>query len=242
MQRHPLLLSVAATCAYGAAGAAWADGSVGGSLDVTSNYIYHGLSQSRDNPAIQGDIHYRTESGATTSENFIGLWGSTISRATTGGTYEINAYAGRTFLVTSDSSTTLSYVHYAYPNDHGTPRYDYDEFSGTWAYEDRFFLTAAWTPDTARYTERGLGRCCRVLSYDAAVHQSLGRAFTLSAALGYDELSGVSGYAYWNGGVAYAIGPFQLDVSYFAMQPRAVYLYGDVLAGPRWVGTLVWRF
>jgi uncharacterized protein (TIGR02001 family) len=242
MKRQGLLRSVAVACAYGAAGAAWADGSLGGSLDVTSDYIYHGLSQSGGDPAVQGDIHYRSESGAATSENFIGLWGSTTKQIATGGAYELNAYAGRTFLVAANSSATLTYVHYAYPDSHVTPGYDYDELAGTWAYQDRVFLTVAWTPDTARYSGLAVGLCCRVLSYDAAVHQSLGRGFTLSAALGYDKLRGISGYAYWNGGVAYAIGAFQLDLTYFDMQPRAVYLYGDALAGRRWVGTLVWRF
>jgi uncharacterized protein (TIGR02001 family) len=242
MRRHPLLLSVAFACTYCAASPAWADGSLGGSLDVTSDYIYHGLSQSDGDPAIQGDIHYRSESGAATAENFLGLWGSTIGRDATGGSYELNAYAGRTFLIDSDSSASLKYVHYAYPDSRGTPHYDYDELSGTFAYEDRLFLTVAWTPNTARYSERAVGLCCRLLSYDVAVHQSLGRAFTLSAALGYDQLSGISGYAYWNAGIAYAIGAFQLDVAYFGLQERAIYLYGDMLAGSHWVGTLVWRF
>jgi uncharacterized protein (TIGR02001 family) len=242
MQRRPLLLSVATVCAYGAVSAVWADGSLGGSLDVTSDYIYHGLSQSDGDPAIQGDVHYRSDSAAATAENFIGLWGSTSGRAATGGAYELNAYAGRTFLIGSDSSATARYVHYAYLDNHDTPNYDYDELSGTWAYEDRFFLTAAWTPNTARYYERAVGLCCRVLSYDAGVHQSLGRAFTLSAALGYDQLRGISGYAYWNADLAYAIGAFQLDVAYFGLQPRAEYRYGEMLAGNHWVGTLVWRF
>jgi uncharacterized protein (TIGR02001 family) len=242
MPRRRLLLSVAVACTYGVAGSAWADGSVGGSLDVTSDYIYHGLSQSDGDPAVQGDIHYRSESAGATAENFIGLWGSSIGRYATGGTYELDAYAGRTFLIDSDSSATAKYVHYAYPNSHGAPHYDYDEISGTWAYQDRFFLTVAWTPDTTRYSDHAVGLCCRVLSYDAAVHQSLGPAFTLSAAVGYDELRGVSGYAYWNAGIDYAIGAFQLDVGYFGLEPRARYLYGSALAGNHWVGTLVWRF
>jgi uncharacterized protein (TIGR02001 family) len=240
--RRPLLLSVAVVCAYGAAGAAWAQGSFGGSLDVTSDYIYHGLSQSDGDAAIQGDIHYRGESSAATAENFIGLWGSTVGRDATGGNYELNAYAGRTFLINADSSATVKYVHYAYPDSHGTPHYDYDELSGTWAYEDRLFLSVAWTPDTGNYSERAVALCCRLLSYSAAVHQSLGRAFTLSAALGYDAMRGGYGYAYWNAGIAYAIGAFQLDVSYFGLQPRVVYLYGATLAGNHWVGTVVWRF
>jgi uncharacterized protein (TIGR02001 family) len=242
MDRHPLLLSVAVACTYGASSAAWADGSVGGSVDVTSDYIYHGLSQSDGDPALQGDIHYRSESGGATAENFIGLWGSTIGRAATGGRYELNAYAGRTFLIDSDSSATAKYVHYAYPDSRGTPHYDYDELSATWAYQDRLFVTVAWTPDTAHYSERAVALCCRVLSYDVAVHQSLGHAFTVSAALGYDELSGLSGYAYWNAGVAYAVGAFQLEVAYFGLQPREEYVYGDMLAGSHVVGTVVWRF
>jgi uncharacterized protein (TIGR02001 family) len=241
-RRVPSAHWVAVACACAATGAAWADGSVGGALEVTSDYIYHGLSQSGGDPAIQGDIHYRTESDVAASDYFVGLWGSTTSRMATGGTYELNAYAGRTFLLGADSSLTLNYVHYAYPDSRGMPNYDYDEIAGTWAFQDRLFFTVAWTPDTAGYSERALGLCCRRLSYDAAVHQSLGHGFTLSAALGYDELSGISGYAYWNGGVAYAIGTIQLDVSYFAMQPRGAYLYGNALAGSRWVGTLVWRF
>jgi len=242
MYRRALRLSVAVACAFGAARAACAQGSFGGSADVTSDYIFHGLSQSGSDPALQADIHYRSASAAASAENFIGLWGSTVSRAATGGTYELNAYAGRTFLIDSTQSATLSYVHYAYPDSRGSPRYDYDELAGSWAFEDRLFFSVAWTPDTARYSERALGLCCRVLAYAVAVHQSLGRAFTASAALGYDELRGISGYAYWNGGIAYGIGAFELEAAYFGLQPRTEYLYGDALIGRRWVGTLVWRF
>jgi uncharacterized protein (TIGR02001 family) len=242
MQPHRLLLRFAFALACGAVSVAWAGGAVGGSVDLTSDYIFHGLSESQGYPALQGDIHYRSDSGAAAAENFIGLWGSTISRAATGGSYELNAYLGRTFLIDSNSSATLTYVHYAYPNDHGSPRYDYDELAAGWAFQDRVSATLAWTPDTARYSERGFGRCCRALSYNVAVHQGLGHALTVSAALGYDELNGAAGYAYWNGGIAYALGAWQLDLSYFAVQPRAVLLYGSVIAGNRLVGTLVWRF
>jgi uncharacterized protein (TIGR02001 family) len=241
MPRLCLARSIVTVIACSVARTAGADASFGGSADLTTDYVSHGLSQS-NGPAIQGDIYYRFDSNAASAENFLGLWGSTTSRESTGATYEINAYAGRTFLINSASSATLSYTHFAYPDAHGSPHYDYDELAARWAYEDRLYLTVAWTPDTAPYSERAVGLCCRVVSYDAAVHQSLGHAFTLLAAVGYDELRGTSGYAYWNGGIAYALGAFQLELSYFEMQPRATYLYGDALAGSRWVGTLVWRF
>jgi len=47
---------------------------------------------------------------------------------------------------------------------------------------------------------------------------------------------------YWNAGVDYAIGAFQLDLAYFGVESRASYLYGNMLAGNHWVGTVVWRF
>lgn len=140
MQRRSVLIEILVACAYAAANAAWADGSVGGSLAATSDYIYHGLSHSEGNPAFQADVHYRSDSGTATAENFIGLWSSTTDRAATGGTYEVNAYAGRTFQIAPQSSATVTYVHYAYPDERGTPRYDYDELSGTWAYQDRVFF------------------------------------------------------------------------------------------------------
>jgi uncharacterized protein (TIGR02001 family) len=226
-----------------------AAGSWGGSVAVTTNYIYHGLSQSNDNPAVQADLHYRMPLEAVSSEAFFGVWSSTISRATTGGTYEVNAYAGSTLLINPSSSATLTYVHYAYPDDRGRrrydydePRYGYDELSGTWAFRDQVFLSVAWAPNMAGYSERGLGRCCRRLSYGLALHQSLGRAWTLSAGLGYDQLLRVPGYGFANVGIAYAVGKAQFDVSYFATQSRAERAFGETLAGRRWVGTLVWRF
>lgn len=240
MQSYRLLLNVALVCASGAAGVAHAQAAFGGFVDLTSDYVYHGLSESNGDPALQADVHYRSDSGAASAQSFIGLWGSTINRAASGGAFELNAYLGRSFLIRS-SSATVTYVHYAYPGDHGYPRYDYDELSAGWAYQDRVFATIAWTPDTGRYSERALGRCCRVLSYSIAVHQSLPHAFTLTGALGYDEIHGAAGYAYWNFGIAYAIGPWQFDLSYFAMQPRAADLYGSI-GGDRLVGTLAWRF
>ncbi|HEY5102986.1 MAG TPA: TorF family putative porin, partial [Steroidobacteraceae bacterium] len=136
------VFTIAVVC--GAARAAWAAGSIGGSVDVTSDYIFHGVSESYGDPALQGDIHYRRDAGAGAAENFIGLWGSTISRDATGGGFELNAYLGRTFLISSDSSATLTYVHYAYPDDRDRPHYDYDELAAGWAYQDRLFATPAW--------------------------------------------------------------------------------------------------
>ena len=128
MPRRRLLLSVAVACTYGAAGTAWADGSVGGSLDVTSDYIFHGLSQSDGDPAVQGDIHYRSESDRRDGRELHRAVGLDASAATQPAA-PMNSTPTRAAPFSShcDSSATARIVHYAYPNGRGTPHYDYDE-------------------------------------------------------------------------------------------------------------------
>jgi hypothetical protein len=61
---------------------------------------------------------------------------------------------------------------------------------------------------------------------------------------GYDEVSDPSGagYAFWNTGFGHAIGPVQLDVSYFRTSSRGEQLFGPEIAGGRVAVSAVWRF
>ena len=222
-----------------------AAGAFGGSLALTSDYVYRGLSQTCGKPAAQADLHYRLSSGESAAENFIGVWGSVdLSGEECRAKSELNAYAGRTWLLpSSDSSATLTYVHYTYPSGN-RPRYDYDELEGAWAYQDRVFITLAWSPNTLRYTDESISYDRSALACGLQLHQPLGTAFTVSAGVGYDQFADPSGtgYGFWNAGIAYALGSAQFDVSYFDTASRATRLYGEYVAGARWSATLVWRF
>ncbi len=217
---------------------------IGGSIALTSDYVYHGISESCGHPAAQLDVHYRTTSGAATPEAFVGAWGSVDSgRASCRTADELNAYLGLSWMATRNSSARVTYVHFAYFGEYGHI-YDYDELEGTWAYQDRIFATLAWTPDAFRFTEYGVQKDRRALSYGVQLHQPVGRAFTLSAGVGYDEIADPSGtgYGFFDTGVGYTLEALQLDVTYFDTASRATHLFGGAVAGSRWAATVVYRF
>lgn len=246
-----LAMATLAITALGQAVPASATDYLGGSVALASDYVYNGLSHTCGAPAIQADLHVSSSGGNAPSELFAGAWGS----AGLGDDYcrtarEINLYAGMRWAPTAAQSLTLSYIHYAFPGGaylyerlEGR-RFDYDELSGTWAFEDRLYLSLAWTPNAIAYREYAIERSRSALSFGVQVHQPIGAGFRFSVGGGYDEMSDPSGagYAFWNVGLGREIGPVQLDLSYFRTAPRAEHLFGPEIAGGRVAASAVWRF
>jgi uncharacterized protein (TIGR02001 family) len=228
-----------------------AAGTFGGSLALTSDYVYQGLSQTCGHPAAQADLYLRTARGESASESFIGVWGSWgLGSTPCDEAREINAYAGHTFALSQSSNLSLSYVHYAFPGGsfyYGRLdglRYDYDELDATWSYQDRLYLTASWIPDALGYSHDRIEYNRTAGNYGAQVHQPLVGSLTLSVGAGYDEVydpSGV-GYVFWNAGLEYTLGKVQLTASYFRTAARAERLFGPYVAGGRGAATVVWSF
>jgi uncharacterized protein (TIGR02001 family) len=223
----------------------------GGSLALTSDYIYHGISQTCGDPAAQADVHYRSSGGQSTAEAFAGVWGSAgLGQSICGKAREIDLYAGYSLAVGQDSSATVTYSHYGYPGGSYTLapiagyRYDYDSLEAQWAWLDEVYLTLAWTPDALRFVNYMPLRDRSALSYGLQLHQPLAGGFSLSAGVGYDEIADPSGtgYGFWNAGVAYAWGPVQVQAGYFGTASRAVREFGSYVAGNRASVSAVWRF
>jgi uncharacterized protein (TIGR02001 family) len=229
------------TCALPAS----ADGSFGGSLGVTSDYVSYGLSQTRGAAVMQGDAHYQRPLGPGNAGLFAGVFASTLNRDYwNDASYELDAYLGGTWRINEGSSATLTYTHYAYPDDSGRRNYDYNELALTWAaLNERLFATLVWSPDTVNYPVRRSPRCCRQAAYEISLHQPLPYQLTVAAGAGYSELAGTTvGYGYWNTGLSRMLGDVELNLSYIGTQERAEYLFSEDVAGSRWVASAVWRF
>jgi uncharacterized protein (TIGR02001 family) len=90
------------------------DLSLDGSLAVTSDYRFRGISQSNDDVAMQGSINLNHVSGF-----HVGVWGSSIDFNSVGNeeaTLELDYTAGYRFAV-SDVTVDVGYIYYTYPND-----------------------------------------------------------------------------------------------------------------------------
>ncbi len=248
--RRTFLPVIGLICTHTAsAGVAWQD--FGGSVALTSDDIFHGISQTCGDPAAQADLHYRSSGGQSSAEGFAGVWGSAgMGQASCGKAREVNFYAGYSLLTGADSGATLTYTHYGYPGGDYTirrlagHRYDYDALEAQWAWQDRVYLTAAWTPNALRYAVGGGPRDRSAESYGIQLHQPLMGGFSLSAGVGYDEITDPfgTGYGFWNAGVGYALGAWQLQAGYFGTANRAERLFGTYVAGNRASVTAVWRF
>ena len=93
-----LLRRAAATLAFaGLAAAPAAFAGTSGSLSLTSDYVFRGVSQSNQKPALQGGVEYAHDGGF-----YLGAWGSSISwlsdlstsAAPVSSSLELDAYGG----------------------------------------------------------------------------------------------------------------------------------------------------
>ncbi len=225
-----------------------AAGTFGGSLAITSDYVYQGLSETCGHPAVQADLYVRT-SAASAWQTFFGLWGSEGLGATRcGASREINIYAGQTFALGQSSNVSISYVHYAFPGGsylYGAGyRYDYDELQAAWSYQDRIYVTVGWTPDAVAYHDYVAHQDRSAFNYGAELHQPIVGALSLSVGAGYDQVFDPTGagYAFWNAGLAYTVGRVEITASYFRTATRAERLFSPYVAGGRGAAAVVWRF
>ncbi|HEY2035959.1 MAG TPA: TorF family putative porin [Steroidobacteraceae bacterium] len=248
--------ALAASCLFSAwpvvAPAAVVD--VGGSLALTQDDVYRGVSLTCGHPAAQADLHLR-ERGAGYWAAFAGVWGSAgLSGAPCGTARELDVYAGYSVALGRNLSTTLTYTRYTFPGGgYGNPhlsgeRYDYDQIGTSWTLWDRLYLTLAWTPDALLYeryeggvqTEQGRS----AFAYGAEWRQPLVSWLSLAAGAGYDRMADPfgTGYGFWSLGLSHVAGPLELDLGYFHTAERAVRLFGPDSAGGRVSATLLWRF
>src|SRR6185312_5397019 len=93
--------AVAATCLLSLRPAVCAAGvDAGGSLALTADDVYRGVSRTCGHPAAQADVHVR-ERGASYWAAFAGVWGSAgLSSSPCGGARELEIYAGYSLALT----------------------------------------------------------------------------------------------------------------------------------------------
>ena len=232
-----LLAAFVVGTATPAARADWA-----GSLAVTTDNVYRGLSQSNGKVSGQLEVNYHAAAGW-----YAGISAASVERGAAEGTHaQLAPYVGYEWRLAGEWHATVSAAHYEYAGY--TPRryYDYDELTATAAFGDRLFLTVAATPDFGAVSPRGYVSGRPAFSYEADLHLPVPRTNTLSVntGIGYDDLHhalGV-GFVYWDAGLGYAFRAYELDVSYIGTSASARALIADEPATHRGVATLVWHF
>ena len=221
-----------------------ADLTPGGSLAVTSDYIYRGVSESGGDPAAQVDLHARTMGGT-----YFGVWSSTRDNDLEPyANADLEVYLGHRFDVTNNWGVTLEGRAHYYLGGNQPVNDDYQQISATVSYLDRWTLSVTAIPNAVRYWyDRRLGRT-PAWAADTAGQWLLFDGLFLTGSAGYyystatgPGIGAASGYAYGSVGLAYEFRRWRVDVGYFATQDKARQLVPYPISN-RVAGTLVWRF
>lgn len=220
----------------------------GGSLAVTSDYVYRGISQSRGRVAYQAGAHVRLP-----AQWQVGVWGSTIETFEREGTpIEATGFVARAWTLGQDWSLRASYTHYAYFGVRTVSSPDYDEISATLSFRSQLSLAASWSPNAVSYGSPQQyvypyltpERRDSTAALEVAWLQPVWRRWAATVGAGYHDVSNLyrGGYAYWHIGVLGAFGPFELDLLHIGSDGDARRIFGPQVTGQRWSALARWRF
>lgn len=91
---------------------------VSANVTLASEYVYRGISQTREKLALQGGFDYAHASGL-----YVGVWGSNINWLQDAGqssSLEIDIYGGYKGKISDDFSYDVGYLRYEYPGSYTT--------------------------------------------------------------------------------------------------------------------------
>lgn len=172
---------------------------------LTTNYVFRGITQSDEGPAIQGGFDYAHESGV-----YLGVWGSSIDlpQAET----ELDVYGGISGSI-DKFVWDVGALYYYYPGDNAdydfweaalSVGYDFDLFSVSLGlnYSPEFFANSGNAYYYAAYLDVPL-------PYDLSLSAHVGRqTIDDEAAFGSPD------YTDWAVGLGYTLGGFDLGLTY----------------------------
>ncbi len=113
---------------------------ISGNVALASDYVYRGISQTSENPAIQGGFDIEGENGL-----YVGVWASNVDFD---GSIEIDVYAGYAGSFSEEVEYDIGILRYEYPDDAqgGAPDSSFNEVYASVSYKGAT-LGFAYSPD-----------------------------------------------------------------------------------------------
>lgn len=120
-------------------------GEIEANVALSTDYIFRGISQTDNNPAISGGLDYSFDSGF-----YVGVWGSNVDfgnsdDGSSSASAEFDLYGGYAVEVSDGVELDLGYIYYAYPGD--SSALNYSEFAIGITFYDNLGLGLTYSPD-----------------------------------------------------------------------------------------------
>ena len=182
-----------------AAGAANAE--VSATVTATNDYVFRGITQSAEDPALQASVDYAHESGW-----YIGAWGSNVDFGSGDpADIEIDLYTGFSGGSEDGLGWDVGITYYTYPDESD---YNYPEIYGKIShgiFSAALFYSNDWVNagEDAMYVSGG-------------VSVPFADAFTFNAGAGYSfgDAFDDTEYVDYSVGVGYTVGNFEMSLSW----------------------------
>ena len=167
--------------------------SLTGSLALTSDYAFRGLTQTNRDPALQGGLEFASASGF-----YVGTWGSNISWLSDGqdsvsSSLEVDGYAGYRGTWGDAVSYDVGLLYYWYPGSYPAGFTDPDTLEG--------YFSVGWSIFTLKYSHAftdlfGIDGANGSGYLDLALSQGFAESWTFDAHVGHQRVDGFSDLDY----------------------------------------------
>jgi uncharacterized protein (TIGR02001 family) len=175
-------------------------------FELTSDYVFRGITQTDFKPAAQGGLDYSFGDTGW----YVGTWGSNVDFGAGSPDLEVDTYVGWNHDINEDWNFDVMidrYNYLGYPN--GADRFDYNEFIGKLAYKGMITFTAAYSDN---YAQLDISETY----FNLGGTWEIGNGFNFNAAIGRTDFSdGVPGYTDWNVGFSRQFGPMTAALGYY---------------------------
>lgn len=193
-------------------------GELSGDLGIVSDYVFRGVSQSNQNPALQGGLTYSFENGL-----YFGTWASQVD-FNSDANAEVDLFVGYGFDITENVAADVQVLRYVYP-DEGSLNYNEVMFSLTVL--EKLSATLAYTDNVYNYDVDGyyVG-----LGYGITLPGEL----TLTPTVGYSKFDAGAvsdrseSYLDWALSLSRDFGPVSASLSYHDTNSKGESLFGEL--------------
>jgi uncharacterized protein (TIGR02001 family) len=197
-----VVLSMSATLAH-----AQDPFSISANVALTTDYVFRGVSQTLEDPALQGGFDLNHSSGF-----YIGTWGSNVkyvesNNYSDGANLELDAYLGFANELTNGLSYDLGYAHYMYPGADENLDYDFGEFYLKFGYN---ILSLEYY-----YSPEFFGKSGKAHYVNLGGAYEFPQGFSLGASVGYSDFVGSQAdYTDWKLFVGTSVAGVDFELAY----------------------------
>ncbi len=192
---------------------------------ATSEYMFRGISQTDDGPALQAGAGYSFSNGF-----YVGGWASNIDFGDDTDA-EIDTFVGWNGDLNDNLNLDVQLIRYNYVGEPDGVDYAYNELVGKLSFAENYSATLGYTNDFLN-TDTD--------SFYAAVGGSwtVGNEVNLTAGLGYTTVQGPEdGYLDYSVGVNRDFGPVNIGLGYIGTDSSGEDLFGEDNAEDKFVLT-----